>query len=76
MRRDKVIDTVASEVRFTSLDAEKVEYMIDGDTYQTEDELILKVGPKLRLIRLTGDAVGESVLPEPPPETKSQLTAL
>jgi diacylglycerol kinase family enzyme len=77
MRRDKVIDTVASEVRFTSLE-EKVEYMIDGDTYQAEQELLLKTGPKLRFIRLTGDAVGESVLPTGPgpddgPDAKSQL---
>src|SRR5262249_15337098 len=29
MRRDKVIDTVASELRFTSLEHEKLEYIID-----------------------------------------------
>jgi diacylglycerol kinase (ATP) len=67
MRRDKVIDVVASEVRFTPLDDGNLEYMIDGDLYDEGGELVLKTGPKLRFIRLTGDAVGESQLPEPPP---------
>jgi hypothetical protein len=66
MRRDKVIDVVASEVRFTPLDDGNLEYMIDGDLYDEGGELVLKTGPKLRFIRLTGNAVGESPLPEPP----------
>jgi diacylglycerol kinase (ATP) len=66
MRRDKVIDTVASEVRFTPLGNENLEYMIDGDLYDRAGELVLKVGPRLRFIRLTGDAVGEAQVPEPP----------
>jgi diacylglycerol kinase family enzyme len=70
MRRDKVIDTVAAQVKFTPMPSkygeEKLEYIIDGDTYQCDGELTLKMGPKLRFIRLTGDAVGEAPLPEPP----------
>ena len=64
MRRDKVIDAVASAVEFTALESDKIEYMIDGDTYDSEGQLSLKTGPKLRFVRLTGDAVGEAALPE------------
>ncbi len=66
MRRDKVIDVIASEVRFTPMEAGRLEYIIDGDTYSCDGELVLKTGPKLRFIRLTGDAVGEAPLPSPP----------
>jgi diacylglycerol kinase (ATP) len=61
MRRDKVIDQVARELVFYS--DEKVEYMIDGDTYVGEETLTLKTGPAIRFIKLTGDAQGEEPLP-------------
>jgi diacylglycerol kinase family enzyme len=64
MRRDKVIDAVASEVLFEPLEADKLEYIVDGDTYICEGPLTLKIGPSLRFIRLTGDATGEAPLPE------------
>jgi diacylglycerol kinase (ATP) len=52
MRRDKVIDRVAQVVTFES--DEKLEYIIDGDTYVQEqaDALTLRSGPKLRFLRL------------------------
>jgi diacylglycerol kinase (ATP) len=78
MRRDKVIDAVASEVRFIPMGDEKIEYMIDGDLYDAAGELVLKTGPRLRFIRLTGDAVGEAPLPEPPappPDLSSNTAA-
>ncbi len=65
MRRDKVIDQVAREVVFTPSD-DKLEYMIDGDTYTCDGALTIKTGPKLRFIRLTGDATDEAPLPDPP----------
>jgi diacylglycerol kinase family enzyme len=64
MRRDKVIDAVAGEVCFTPMEADRLEYIIDGDTYVCDGDLTLKMGPRLRFIRLTGDAVGESPLPD------------
>jgi diacylglycerol kinase family enzyme len=64
MRRDKVIDAVAREVVFTPLESDKLEYMIDGDTYSGDQELTLRTGPKLRFIRLTGDATDEAPLPD------------
>jgi len=63
MRRDKAIDAVAREVVFQPLTDEKLEYIVDGDTYVCDGELILRTGPKLRFIRLTGDATGEEVVP-------------
>jgi hypothetical protein len=50
MRRDKVIDRVATEVLFES--DEQLEYIIDGDTYVQEDPLLLRTGPKLRFLQL------------------------
>jgi diacylglycerol kinase family enzyme len=50
MRRDKVIDQLAHEVTFES--ATKLEYIIDGDTYEQEGTLVLRMGPKLRFLRL------------------------
>ena len=67
MRRDKVIDTLASEVVFTSLETDKLEYIIDGDAYICEDALTLRTGPKLRFVRLTGEAHDEVALPAPSP---------
>jgi diacylglycerol kinase family enzyme len=70
MRRDKVIDRVAREVVFTPLGdraGEKLEYIIDGDTYICDGSLTIRTGPRLRFIRLTGDATDEASLPEPPP---------
>jgi diacylglycerol kinase family enzyme len=64
MRRDKVIDAVASEVTFSPVDEPTLEYMVDGDTYDCSGSLTLKTGPTLRFMRLTGDAVGEAALPE------------
>jgi diacylglycerol kinase (ATP) len=61
MRRDRVIDALCKELRF-ELDA-PMGYTIDGDTYIAEKSLTLRLGPKLRFIRLTGDAVGEAQLP-------------
>jgi diacylglycerol kinase family enzyme len=54
MRRDKVIDAVAREVVFSS--DEKLEYIVDGDTYLGEETLTLRTGPRLTFLRLTGDA--------------------
>ena len=62
MRRDKVIDALCKELRF-EVD-EPMGYTIDGDIYIAEKSLTLRTGPKLRFIRLTGDAVGEQQLPE------------
>jgi len=64
MRRDKVIDAVASEVVFEPLDDEKLEYIIDGDTYVGEAALTLKLGPTLRFLALTGDATDELATPD------------
>lgn len=64
MRRDKVIDQVAQHMRLYS--DSKVEYIIDGDNYTGDHELVVKTGPKLRFIRLTGDALGETPLPDHP----------
>lgn len=50
MRRDKVIDQAAREVVFES-DA-PLEYIIDGDTYVQDEPLALRLGPKLRFLRL------------------------
>lgn len=50
MRRDKVIDRVAQVVTFES--DEKLEYIIDGDTYVQDGLLTLRSGPKLRFLRL------------------------
>ncbi len=67
MRRDKAIDTCAREVVFTPLEADRLEYIVDGDTYAQEGELTLRTGPLLRFVRLTGDATGEAEVPEPQP---------
>lgn len=50
MRRDKVIDQAAHEVVFDS--DEPLEYIIDGDTYVQNETLSLRLGPKLRFLRL------------------------
>jgi diacylglycerol kinase family enzyme len=50
MRRDKVIDQLAREVIFESDD--DLEYIIDGDTYSQRGELALRMGPRLRFLRL------------------------
>lgn len=71
MRRDKCIDLLATEVVLHS--DEKLEYTIDGDNYQTGDTLTLRTGPRLRFLRLTGDATGDANLPEPPPPALTQL---
>jgi diacylglycerol kinase family enzyme len=63
MRRDKVIDAVATEVVFSS--DENLEYIIDGDTYVGKDALTLRTGPTLKFIALTGDATDELATPEP-----------
>lgn len=64
MRRDKVVDAVAARVVFRSLDGNPLDYIIDGDTYEGPAELVLETGPTLRFLRLTGDAVGETILPD------------
>ena len=61
MRRDKVIDRVAHSLVFES--DEKLEYIIDGDTYVTDGTLRLQTGPRLRFVRLTGSATDEAPLP-------------
>ena len=66
MRRDKVIDRVAREVVFTPLTDEKLEYIIDGDTYVCEGELTLRLGPSLKFVKLTGSATDEAPLPDAP----------
>jgi diacylglycerol kinase family enzyme len=48
MRRDKVINLVASAVLFESDDA--LEYTIDGDTYSARRSLELRTGPKIRVV--------------------------
>jgi diacylglycerol kinase (ATP) len=50
MRRDKVIDQLAREVSFESDD--ELEYIIDGDTYEQKGTLTLRIGPRLRFLRL------------------------
>ena len=45
-----MIDAVAGEVLFES--DEPLEYIIDGDTYEQEGTLVLRMGPKLRFLRL------------------------
>jgi diacylglycerol kinase (ATP) len=74
MRRDKVIDAVAREALFES--EHPLEYTIDGDTYVAEGQLLLRSGPRLRFIRLTGDAVGEASLPELPVENSERNDSL
>jgi diacylglycerol kinase family enzyme len=64
IRRDKVIDQVASELVFST--DEPLEYIIDGDTYVSTGELVLRMGPKLRFVHLTGDATGEVAVPDEP----------
>jgi diacylglycerol kinase family enzyme len=49
MRRDKVIDKVASDVLFES--DGKLEYIVDGDTYVQAEPLRLRAGPTLRFLR-------------------------
>jgi diacylglycerol kinase (ATP) len=49
MRRDKVIDQIATDVVFES--DEQLEYIIDGDTYVQSGALRLQVGPTLRFLR-------------------------
>ncbi len=56
MRRDKAIDAVATEVTFEH-DGE-IHYIVDGDTYKAQHSLRLANGPKLTLVRLSGQ-VGE-----------------
>jgi diacylglycerol kinase (ATP) len=63
MRRDKVIDAIAREVVFQPLTDEKLEYIVDGDTYTEGGDLVLRTGPRLRFIRLTGDATDEAEVP-------------
>ena len=63
MRRDKVIDQAAREVLFES--DEPIQYIIDGDTYDGERSLRLALGPRLRFIRLTGQAVSDDRVPLP-----------
>jgi diacylglycerol kinase family enzyme len=64
MRRDKVIDAVASHVRFEPLPPdEKLEYIIDGDTYVCDGPIELKTGPKVTFVKLTGEAQFEEPLP-------------
>lgn len=64
LRRDKVIDQVAQHVRMVA--ERPVEFIIDGDNYTGDRELVVKSGPKIRFIRLTGDALGETPLPDHP----------
>lgn len=65
LRRDKVIDQIAQHVRLVATEG-RVEFIIDGDNYTGDRELIVQTGPKLRFIRLTGDAHGETPLPDYP----------
>ena len=62
MSRHKVIDQVAREVLF---EAEEIQYIVDGDTYKAKDSLRIRVGPKLRFIRLTGHAVSDRLESSP-----------
>ena len=68
VRRDKVIDALAEKVVLES--DEELGYTIDGDIYVAEPgrPLRLKTGPRVKFLRLTGDAVGEAPLPLEPPE--------
>jgi diacylglycerol kinase family enzyme len=65
MRRDKVIDRVARDVLFEPLEGD-IEYIIDGDTYRSAGPVRLRTGPRLRFIRLTGQADWETDNPLPP----------
>ncbi len=62
MRRDLTIDALVKELTFNV--EEPMGYTIDGDIYIAEKSLTLRLGPRLKFIRLTGDAVGESPVPE------------
>ena len=59
MRRDKVIDALAHSAIIES--EEELGFTIDGDTYKNR-RVELGVGPKIRFIRLTGDARSEATL--------------
>ena len=50
MRRDKVIDQSARHVVFEA--DEPLEYIIDGDTYVEDKPLALRLGPKMRFLKL------------------------
>jgi diacylglycerol kinase (ATP) len=57
IRRDKVIDVVAHDVLFEN-DGD-VQYIIDGDTYSSPNQLKVSTGPTLKFLRLTGQPVSE-----------------
>lgn len=63
MQRNKVIDVLAREALF---EADELDYIIDGDTYQTRGSLCLRVGPKLRFVRLGGRAARPALAPPSP----------
>jgi diacylglycerol kinase (ATP) len=64
IRRDKVIDVLAREVVF---EADEIDYMVDGDTYKARGSLRVALGPRLRIVRLSGRVGDEAPLPSLPP---------
>ena len=67
IQRHKVIDQVVRELL---LEADELPYIIDGDTYVAKGSLRVKLGPKLRFIRLTGQPVTEALEAAAQPERK------
>jgi diacylglycerol kinase family enzyme len=64
MHADKVIDQIARELVFTFDD--ELAYILDGDLYRARGSLMLRAGPRLHFVHLTGDTAGELVLPGAP----------
>ncbi|HEX2573475.1 MAG TPA: diacylglycerol kinase family protein [Polyangia bacterium] len=63
IRRDKVIDVLAREAIF---EADEIDYIIDGDPYQARGSLRVGIGPRLRIVRLSGRVADERPLPSLP----------
>jgi diacylglycerol kinase family enzyme len=66
MRRDKVIDSLAQHVLMES--DEEIGYTVDGDNYVVKGRLEMGLGPRVTLIRLSGDARSEEPMPKEVPE--------
>jgi diacylglycerol kinase (ATP) len=63
IRRDKAIDVLAREVIF---EADEIDYIIDGDPYRARGTLRVGLGPRLRIVRLSGRMDDERPMPSLP----------
>jgi diacylglycerol kinase family enzyme len=72
MRRHKLIDQVARDVLF---EAEELRYTIDGDTYTTRESLRVRLGPRLRFVRLSGQLASDGLPPSDRPPLPPPLPA-